>query len=99
MAAGARAALELEALLADEQGRYYLGMETNLPADEPTRWRYPVGLLDGDAFQVWKSALETIVALAADDPSVQQAAETLLGKIDAGDGEAGGRAHRDRDGG
>ena len=94
----APAALELEALLADEPGRYYLGMETNLPADEPTRWRYPVGLLDGDAFQVWKSALETIVALAADDPSVQQAAETLLGKIDAGDGEAGAGTAGDGDG-
>lgn len=83
-------ALELEALLADEPGRCYLGLETNYPAEDPARWRYPVGLLAGGDFRVWKSALEGIVDQAIDEPSIQQAAEALLGKIDVGDGEAGG---------
>lgn len=100
----APAATALEALLADEPGRYFLGLETNLPADDPTRWRYAVGLFAEDGFRVWKSALEAIVEVAADSPAIQQAAEALLAKIDVGDGngaedEAGGDGGGDDAGG
>lgn len=86
------AATALEALLADEAGRYFLGLETNTPADDPNRWRYPVGLFADDGFRVWKSALEAIIDVATDSPAIQGAAEALLAKIDVSDGEGSSAA-------